>query len=83
MDQIEGHHGVPGTFQQMFKFDRLLGTDAPALAASRAAGHVVLQGAALALVLVPQGRSRTILHTGQTSIALIIDAKIGHNGPRG
>jgi hypothetical protein len=76
MHQVEGYNRVPGTFQQMLEFDGILRTNAPTLAAARTQGHVVLQCALIAPVLVAQGGSRAILHTGQTSVALIIYTKI-------
>jgi hypothetical protein len=63
VNQIQRNHVIPVTHQQVLKFDSLLGTDPPALAAARTLGHVVLQCSLFVLIAITQSRSRTIFHT--------------------
>jgi hypothetical protein len=62
----------------MLKLDGLLRTYSPALAAAGALGHVVFERSSIAPIVKTQGRSRTIFHAGQTSIAFFVYAKVGH-----
>ena len=62
----------------MLKLDGFLRTDAPALTASGAFGHIVLECAPIILVVKTQGRSRTVFHTCQTSVAVLIYSKVRH-----
>jgi hypothetical protein len=62
----------------MLKLDGFLGTDSPALAASGAFGHIVLERSSIVPIVITQGRGRTIFHTGQTPVAFIVNSKIGH-----
>jgi hypothetical protein len=62
----------------MLKLDGTLRTDSPALAASGALGHIVFERSPAALISNTQCRSRTILYTGQTPVAVFVYAKVGH-----
>ena len=62
----------------MLKLDGLLGTDSPALTASGAFGHIVLERAPIVLIVQTQGRSRTVFHTCQTAVAVLIYSKVRH-----
>ena len=62
----------------MLKLDGTLRTDSPALAAPGALGHVVFERSPALLISNTQCRSRTILHAGQTPVAVFVDAKVGH-----
>jgi hypothetical protein len=63
----------------MLKLDGLLGAYSPALSAARAFGHIVLERPLFSLITIVQRRSRTVLHTGQTTVAFIVNAKVRHN----
>ena len=77
-NQIHGRDLVPITFKKMLKFNRLLGTDSPALAASRTAGHAVKKLSLFTLIKVVQGACRAILNTGKTPITIVIYSKKRH-----
>jgi hypothetical protein len=62
----------------MLKLDGSLWANAPALTAPCAFGHIVAECPSVVAILKTQSRSRTIFHTGQTSVAVIIYPKIGH-----
>jgi hypothetical protein len=62
----------------MLKLDGSLRADAPALTASSAFGHIVVECPSVVLIIKTQGRSRTIFHAGQTSVAVLIYSKIRH-----
>jgi len=62
----------------MLKLDGTLRTDSPALAAPGALGHIVFECSPALLISNTQGRSRTILHAGQTPVAFLVYAKVGH-----
>ena len=78
MDEFKGDDVIPFTRQQVLELDRTLRTNTPALAAAGALGHIVFERSLAALIGNAQGRCRTILHTGQTPVAILIYAKIGH-----
>jgi TRAP-type mannitol/chloroaromatic compound transport system permease large subunit len=60
----------------MLKLDGFLWTDPPALTAAGTFGHIVLQGPSIVLIVIAQGRGRTIFHAGQTTVASIIYLEI-------
>jgi hypothetical protein len=62
----------------MLKLDGTLRANPPALTAPGAFGHVVPERALIVLILMAQSRGRTILHTGQTTVAVIVYAKVRH-----
>jgi hypothetical protein len=62
----------------MLKLDGVLGTDPPALTAAGAFGHVVPKRPLFRLIAIVQSRSRTIFHTGQTTIAVFVYTKVRH-----
>jgi hypothetical protein len=51
-NQIQRDHIIPLPYQEMLKLDRFLRTDSPALAASGAFGHVVLERSLVAPIVV-------------------------------
>ncbi len=77
-NQVHGCDLVPITFKKMLKFNRLLGTDSPALAASRTAGHAVKKLSLFTLIKVVQGACRAVLNTGKTPITIVIYSKKRH-----
>ena len=82
-NQIHGCDLVPITFKKMLKFNRLLGADSPALAASRTAGHAVKKLSLFTLIKVVQGACRAILNTGKTPITIVIYSKKRHGSISG
>jgi hypothetical protein len=60
----------------MLELDRHLRADAPALTASGAFGHIVVECPPVVVIIKTQCRSRAIFHTGQTSVAILIYPKI-------
>jgi hypothetical protein len=60
----------------MLKLDGSLRADTPALTASSAFGHIVVECPSVVVIVKTQGRSRTIFHAGQTAIAFFIYAKV-------
>jgi hypothetical protein len=52
MNQIQRDHILPLPDQKMLKLDRLLWTDSPALTASGAFGHVVLERSSIGPIVV-------------------------------
>jgi hypothetical protein len=62
----------------MLKLDGSLRADAPALTATGAFGHIVVECPSVVVIIKTQCRRRTIFHAGQTSVAVLIYAKIRH-----
>jgi hypothetical protein len=82
-NQIQRDHIIPLPDQKMLKFDGLLGAYPPALTAPGAFGHIVLKCSFAVLIAEIQGRSRTIFHTGQTNVTVLIYSKICHDASPG
>jgi len=51
-DEIQRNHIIPLSYQKMLKLDRFLRTDSPALTASGAFGHVVLERSSIDPIVV-------------------------------
>jgi hypothetical protein len=51
-NQIHCDHIIPLPDQEMLKLDGFLGTDSPALAASGAFGHIVLQRSSIVPIVI-------------------------------
>lgn len=62
----------------MLKFDGALRTDAPAVSTTGATGHIVQEHPLCPSVFIIQCARRTVLHTSQTSVTLVIDLKVSH-----
>ena len=78
MDKIKGDHVIPLPGQKVLKLDRTFRADAPALAAAGAFGHIVSECSLAVLVANAQCGRGTILHAGQTPVAVLIYTKIRH-----
>jgi hypothetical protein len=78
-NQIQREHIIPQPDQKMLKLDGVLRTDPPALSAAGALGHIVTERSPIVPIGITQGRGRTIFHTGQAPVALIVDAKVRHS----
>jgi hypothetical protein len=62
----------------MLKLDGFLRTDSPALTASGALGHIVAERSPIVPIGITQGRGRTIFHTGQTPVTVLVYPKVRH-----
>ena len=51
-NQVQRNHIIPLPYQKMLKLDRFLRTDSPALTASGAFGHVVLERSSIDPIVV-------------------------------
>jgi hypothetical protein len=78
MNQIKRDHVIPLPDQKMLKLNGILRANSPALAASGTFGHVVFKRAPVILIIKIQCRCRTIFHTGQTPVTVLIYSKIRH-----
>jgi hypothetical protein len=70
LGQTQGHHLLPGRFQQVPEFHGLFRANPPALTASGAQAHVMHQDALAGMVPVIEGLVRTILDAGQATVTL-------------
>jgi hypothetical protein len=78
MDQIKRNNIIPFADQQMLKLNGILGAHPPALTATSALGHIVLERPPPILIDNIQGRCRAVFNACQTAIAVIIDSKVRH-----
>jgi hypothetical protein len=76
--KIEIGNLIPCAGKQAFEFHRVLGAYPPAIAATGAKRHVVLNRPALGVIIIFQGTCRAVLHTGQTAIAFTVNLKKRH-----
>jgi hypothetical protein len=70
---------LPSSCEHVPKLDRLLWTDSPTIAASRAKGHVMKEMSFGSLIPVVEGTGWTVLHTGKASITPVVDSEEGHD----
>ena len=82
VNKIKANHFIPLADQKVLKLDGRLRADAPALTASGAFGHIVVECPPRVVIIKTQCRGRTIFHTGQTAVAVFINFKIGHRHHR-
>jgi hypothetical protein len=70
---------VPVSCEKVPKLDGFLGTDSPAVAASRAKGHIMEEMSFGSLIPVVESTGRAIMHTGEASVTLVVDSEERHD----
>jgi hypothetical protein len=73
MDQFHVKDLFPRSLQKIFEFNGALWTNAPAISTSSAQRYIMKNLPAFLAIIMHQGIRRTILLTGQTSVAFIVN----------
>ena len=78
MDKFKGDDLIPFPDQKVLKLDGTFRTDAPALAAAGALGHIVFECSPAVPIDDTQCGCRTVFHAGQTPVAVLVYTKVRH-----
>jgi hypothetical protein len=74
-NEIHRGHVVPRRMQKVLKFYGPFRADSPTIAATGTTGHIVKERPLLSIISVVKSGCRTILHTGQATVAFVINSK--------